>query len=1035
MRRGDDFDEFDSLPLVCHLLENFQALAADSLHRGSLDVEVQYRSEAHGAQTAQTVFSEAGDRISDATNDAVFQILHAAEWIDSFVGLRIPCHRIDGEVASREIRLDFLDEFDLFGAPTILVVALGAEGSHLDVERPLDHGHGAVLDAGGDDAAEQRHHLFWCRRTGDVPVLGHFAERSVTDTAADEVGLVTSLFQALMYFQNLVWDVHIDHFYHSCSIDASPILVNMALQDPPIEVEQSVPSTQHKFFPTLQAINPELWDKYTPYQLLFVEASDPSPDTGEVSYRQLPYRFTLPIPPQELTLDMPIATTIQATLTGINAQFGGAPFKDIMLQGTTGITPLKNRGVQLSQRSSLEAIFAGTVSDFGRARTAAGKLFEGGTRNLNIYSGLGKTVGDADTILETSTGYYQMRLMERFIEAYVQVKTDGMGVLSQDDQNAFIASLDPRKIRLAFCMWKDESVYLVEPLKFTKRKTASSPMEYMFSLQLRAYKRISLSRGQQDSSSHEFTARKPAKISEVFNRFRAARELIGALSDTLESMISDPANVLAESLRETSLFLSELSGVKAMVNDLPQSFDDEVFYQVGVEWRQMRINFLALISPSTDQALMQTQTGGSPLTSTQKKEIRTKIFPKLPPTQLNLSVKTRKKINEEIERVKKFTRGDFERARNNVQKAAADFADRVGAGHSTYSEVFGRGAPTVVREPTDTEMDVLYALNELAMSLDHLAVSQQIDPQVPTSLEYVAGLAEGAGIAFKVPTSKRAVPYPYGVTLERVALLYLGDANRWHEIATLNGLRSPYVDEEGFALPLLTNGDKNTVTVSDRLNLHQGQTVWLAANGVRREKRHIQRIDSVSPTQHTITLDGDADLQRFTLAGQAQLSAFLPGTVNSQQVIYIPSDAQAPEDPRTKQVPGVNDFDGLLQISGIDLLLTPSGDLAITPDGDCRIAFGLQNIVQTVKLALGTPRGSLIQHPEYGLPITVGMSTADVDAQDVLKAAKELFEKDPTFSGVRSAVVEKIGSVLKITLDVGIAGTSQFIPITVALKG
>lgn len=820
----------------------------------------------------------------------------------------------------------------------------------------------------------------------------------------------------------------------------------MATNVVPVEQDSSVPGNKSKFFPSDLAIDPNQWDKYSPYQLVMVKASDPDPNTGDVSYTPLPYRFTLPIPPQELTLDMPIPTNVQATLGGIVTQHGGAPFRDIMLQGTTGITPAKARGVALGQRGVVESVFAGTVNNLAQARTSASKLFTGTASNLNVFTGLGSTTTDQNTILQTSTGYFQMRLMERFIETYLALKVDGANTIGSTTASTSTgmtvtagntggdfntANIDPRKTRLAFCMWKDQSVYLVEPLKFTKRRSVQSPMEYMFNLQLKAYKRITLSQGAQGQSAHQFVARKPSLLAQVFNRFTAARQLLNNLSDVVQSMINDPTQQLAEAMRETNLFLAAVSGAAVTIDHLPADFDDPIFQAVQDQWSQLRNKFLSLVSPELDQTLISNL---GQLTAEDRQALKRNVWPKLSASQLQLPVATRRKIQQEISRVKNFTRSDFESHRDAIQKGAADFADRIGAGNSTYAQQFNRVTPTVNRTPTNSEFDVLFSLNEIAQSLDHLAVSQQIDPPVPTSIEYVAGLAEGSGIAFQIPQSKRAVPFPYGFTLERLALLYLGDADRWHEIATLNGLRNPYIDEIGFALQLLTNGSGNTISVSDRINLFQGQTIWLSSSSTRRDKRHILRIDTISSTQHLLTLDGDPDLDKFTVAAQALLETFLPGTVNSQQSVFIPSDIQAPEDPRTKQVPGVDDFDGLLQVSGIDLLLTPSGDLAITPDGDCRVAFGLQNVIQTVKLALGTPRGSLLQHPQYGLPISVGMSTADANAQDILNAAKELFNNDPMFSGVRSAFVQKDGSVLQITLDVGVAGTSQYIPVTVVLN-
>jgi len=780
-----------------------------------------------------------------------------------------------------------------------------------------------------------------------------------------------------------------------------------------------------------------------PYQLIMVKASDPDPQTGEVQYTELPMRFTLPIPPQELTNEMAIATTLQATLTGVSAQHGGAPFRDISLSGTTGINPSKIRTDERRNvvAAAAESIFAGTIQNALLAQQSAQQAILGGSFQNNFYQGI--TEGDADEpdrIDRTSTGFYQMQLMERFIESYIALKTDGPGVLvsSKDSQaDATLRDLDPRKVRLAFCIWREEAIYLVEPMRFSKRRSAQSPMEYMFTLQLRAYKRIRFERAPETSAHHQFAGRRPSIIAEIFNRVRAARRLLTNLNDSIESMISDPANVVGEAIRETSLFLAEISGVKASLAELPTNITDEMIPAIRSDWATLRTRYLAAISPSVDAALLQTNGLAQlkqPLDQDIKDELYTNVFPNLKPDQLRLSPTTRTKINNEIERVKKFGRYDFEKARDLVLKASADFADRAGAGSVTYAEVYGREVPTVFTTPTSTTMDVIFAFNEMAINLDRLAVSSKIDPPAPTSLEYIAGLAEASGIAFTTPRSKLAVPFPYGFTLERLSALYLGDPNRWHEIVALNGLRTPYVDEEGFQLSLLVNGDGNIVVVNDRKNLYIGQTVWLAANAVRREKRHIVNITEVTAQEYEVTLDGAADLERFTVSDQAVLEAFLPATVNSQQSIYIPSQNEAPDDPLTKQIPGVDEFDALLQVSGVDLLLTPDGDLAITPDGDCRLAYGLANIVQTVKLALSTPKGALLQHPEYGLEIVAGTSTADINADSILQSVEQMFNRDPMFSGVRSAFVAKNGSTLTITLDVGIAGTSSFIPITVAIK-
>lgn len=791
----------------------------------------------------------------------------------------------------------------------------------------------------------------------------------------------------------------------------------MATRQPPIEVQSNVPRVSTRFY-VQDAINPELWDQYTPYQLVIVRAST---EGGSTRYEPTRWRFTLPIPPQELSKTTPFATNIQATLSGMSIQHGGAPYRDISLQGTTGVNPERNRGEALKQRQPSQAIFAGTVSAANLTKSAAKKLDGSNNIRLNVSQGLTKQSNDPDRIQETTTGYYQMRLMEQFLESYIALKTG-----NKPDQEDLIG-LDPRFLRLAFCMWKDEAVYLVEPLTFVKKRSAGSPMEYTFQLSLRAYKRIQLSFGPPPLDEHKFVKREPNAIAEIFNRFRVAREILTRLNDVLQSFISDPANLLNESLREVSLFLGEVSGLRSTVDSYPEDIKKSFEAVVSSNWQTMRTRF------QVSQGLDRTLASGQSLDSIQRQEFERVVLSKLTPDAVRVPNGVKAKIQAENSRVQKLTRSDFEKTRNLLIQTSADFADRIGAGDAKFNEIYGRASEIADREPTDSEMDVLFAINESIILLNHLAASSQIDPPQPSSLEYVAGLAEGSGIAFKVPRSKFAVPFPYGSTLERLALQYLGDANRWHEIATLNGLREPYIDEEGFTLPLIANGSEHTIVVASVNNLHLNQTVWILSNTVRSKKRHILRIQTISPVYHILTLDGDPDLHQFTTAASARLEAFLPGTVNSQQVIYIPSDVEAPEDPGTKAVPGVDVFDPLLKVGGVDLLLTPDGDLAITPDGDCRLAYGLTNIIQTIKLALTTPKGALLQHPDFGLGLPLGVSTADVDAEEFLKAAKDLFARDPMFSGVRAATVIKEGSVLKLTLDVGIAGASQFIPVTVAI--
>lgn len=805
-------------------------------------------------------------------------------------------------------------------------------------------------------------------------------------------------------------------------------------------------------------IKPDKWDQLFPYRLLVIDSKNKNTpvngtpgatitvkggsDNAIINFEPLGNKwiFNLPISPQQLNITDQYAINTTATLRGVLEEHNGLKFKLINCQGTMGVWPYRSSVTSPPQSPNiLQSVFGGTIEAFGSLVDQVNKVINSATSNSpnNKPARKGPETSAAG---QTSTGYYHAMALQQFLEQYAEAK--------KNPKNA--------GWRLVFDIPKQNTAYVVTPMQYIWQQNVNKPLEILYSIQFKAWRRIDLNE-KVSPTTPSIQAITPGILQRILNTISAARQTTSAATNLIGAVTSDletPLNVL----RQTSLFVKDLAGVAITAADMPfqlqRDYASSIAASMGilassissknsdpavrsslnkVVASQNRVEGLTMSAVSGGQlgnqaSINQSLDPANNIFSNPEKNFT--LMDQVPVFSLSLTNAQQAAIDQAIDDARQTTVATLKQYRAQIQTLALQLSNSFGTGNSFYSKVYNLPAPTTrIQAVTLDEYDVLKALYDVMQSYDILTATTQIDDQnITTNMDYVAGLADLAGIPFTNDTSKILAPVPFGLTIEGIAARYLGDPQRWIEIATLNALRDPYIDENGFQYPLLSNATGRQITVGSNENLYLGQRVLIQSSTQVPSARVILGIDQLSETSFLLTLDGLPNLDNFVIADKAYLQAYLPGTVNSQQKIWIPSDLPVPNDPNIIP-PASTSGDPLTGLSKVDWLLTDGGDVAVNNYGDFRYASGITNLIQALKIKVGTKKGKVITHPEFGLGISVGMMNSDFTVQDLYNSLAKLVEEDPRFQGLDNLQISVDGPTMNINMGVLLAGNQGVFPV------
>lgn len=398
---------------------------------------------------------------------------------------------------------------------------------------------------------------------------------------------------------------------------------------------------------------------------------------------------------------------------------------------------------------------------------------------------------------------------------------------------------------------------------------------------------------------------------------------------------------------------------------------------------------------------------------------------------------------DKVNKIRRFIKTDFEKIRSNLAAGRNEIADVIGLSDADYNTVFNRSSIPQLREARIRDITDMQSFQNAIAAVDYiLANTGSLSTTNVDPFALARANANNPDIDIRTARSGKLVRMYFGDSMQSLAARYLGDPDRWIEIAIANGLKAPYIDEVGEAIPLISNGSVSQINLApqnlsgepNREKIYINQVVFLQSNTVKfPDQRTIINIREIPISgELVVELDGESNLGQYTTLDNAHVRVFKPNTINSNFLIMLPDESPVTNS-STKEVPfflasKAEDE----KRANVDLLLGPDNDLVFNVSGDFQLSYGLANAQQAMQLKLMSEKGQIPRHPLYGLPQVAGSKVTDPSLiRDALVTGiNDLVNADSRFSRIETLdVAVRQGSAI-ISLVVRMAGSGSLIPLS-----
>jgi len=478
--------------------------------------------------------------------------------------------------------------------------------------------------------------------------------------------------------------------------------------------------------------------------------------------------YYLDIPPQAITQKEIFATNIAATRKGIIVETEGVIFKDIMIQGTTGVFP----GQRGKFEGSQSQIFAG------------GNITDPPKEPAGVDPATGRSKNSKTS---TVTGYEEFLGLRQFFLRYASEKVKSNG-------NKFLVFLNE----------KDGQSLLVEPLEFTMERNSKAPLQYNYRIVLKAIGTLNalfVKNNKKDkldllSQIGNISANISSGIAQVRSGINETSSFFQKTFQAIDQTVNGP-------LRQIQFAMEDLAEGTATVLSLPsilmRNYTDII---LGIREASSKFSNISLADPlgikEKNRRLAEMDKRQKLLTDAEER------------AKKQSKDDSDKRLGDLISNASNvpMPRSFVQATKNTLIEQSYNIADSVNMGSSFFDTIKGRvptNQPNPLKIASDEEFLLMGSVFNVGSGLNQLLATNSAfqsdaekdfedaqkaftDPNQPVEQNF---------ISFSRPKNVRQIVIRKNDTLERIALNEMGDATRWPELVILNSLKPPYIDVAG----------------------------------------------------------------------------------------------------------------------------------------------------------------------------------------------------------------------------------------------